>query len=79
MPSWYIIATSTLAPLFLTKQILERAVFPQNLGISDKFSELMSQSVHERCGKFAEGHELLISKRKELYVFIVKNESVKKS
>lgn len=56
----------------LTKQILERAVLPQNLGISYKSSGLMSQSVHERCGKFAEGHKLFISKRRELYVFIIK-------
>lgn len=80
MPSWYIIATSTIAPiLFLTKQIPERAVFPKNLGIGYKFNELVSQTVHEGCRKFAEGHELLISKTGKLYVFTIKNESVKKS
>lgn len=67
MPSWYVIATSTIAPiLFLTKQIPERAVFPQNPGTGYKFNELVSQSVHEGCRKFAEGHELLISERATL-------------
>lgn len=74
MPSWYVIATSTIAPiLFLTKQIPERAVSPQNLGIGYEFNESVSRSVHEGGRKFAEGHELPISKRGKLCVFIIKN------
>jgi len=72
MPSWYVIATSAIASiLFLTKQIPERAVFPSNLGTAYKFSESVSQSVHEGCRKFAEGHELPISESAKLYVFII--------
>lgn len=80
MPSWYAIATSTIAQiLFLTKQMPEGAVFLQNLDIGYKFNESVSQTIHEGCRKFAEGHKLLISKRGKLYVFIIKKESVKKS